>query len=107
MQDLKEKKCQACEGGTEPLDQTQAQSFLPQVPGWELNGDAIKRTFKFKNFKQSMEFVNNVAEVAESEGHHPDIAISYNKVTLTLTTHAIGGLSVNDFIVAAKVNELT
>lgn len=102
---LAQKKCVPCEGGTAAMEEGQACSLLGNVPGWELKDRALVRTFKFKNFVGSMAFVNEVAKVAEAEGHHPDIHISWNKVTLTLTTHAIGGLSENDFIVAAKINE--
>jgi 4a-hydroxytetrahydrobiopterin dehydratase len=78
------------------------------VPGWVLDaeGKKISRDFVFKDFKEAMVFVNKVADIAEKEGHHPDIAIWWNKVKLELSTHAIGGLSTNDFIVAAKVNAL-
>ncbi|MBN1342528.1 MAG: 4a-hydroxytetrahydrobiopterin dehydratase [Phycisphaerae bacterium] len=104
--DLTEKKCVPCEGGVAAMAQGQACSMLPQVPGWELAGNVLTRTFKFKNFLGSMAFVNRVAELAEAEAHHPDIHVSWNKVTLSLTTHAIGGLSENDFILAAKINDL-
>lgn len=89
------------------MDDGQACSLLGQVPGWELRGKSLARTFKFKDFVGSMAFVDRVAEIAETEGHHPDIHISWNKVALTLTTHAIGGLSENDFVLAAKINGLT
>lgn len=80
--------------------------FLPQVPNWLLIGDEIKREYKFKHFSESMDFIKKVADIAEKEGHHPDIFISYNKVILTLTTHAAKGLTKNDFIMAAKINQL-
>lgn len=84
--------------------------FLSQVSGWNLKDDPspqIERNFKFKNFKEAVAFVNKVSEVAESEGHHPNILLhNWNKVRLTFYTHAIGGLSENDFIMAAKVNEI-
>ena len=74
---------------------------------WEVaEGKKIFRRFSFKNFKEAMAFVNKVADIAESEGHHPDIFVSYNKVKITLFTHAIGGLSENDFILAAKIEKL-
>jgi 4a-hydroxytetrahydrobiopterin dehydratase len=78
------------------------------VPGWELQPDEQKlvRSFKFKDFKEAMAFVNRVADLAEAEGHHPDILISWNRVRLELTTHAIKGLSENDFIMAARIGEL-
>jgi 4a-hydroxytetrahydrobiopterin dehydratase len=103
---LAEKKCLPCEKGTPAMGSDQACGLLPQVPGWDLKDNALVRTFKFKNFVGSIAFVNRVADVAEAEGHHPDIHISWNKVTLALTTHAIGGLSENDFILAAKVNDM-
>ena len=104
---LSDKKCIACEGGVPPFTKAQIAQYLPEVPGWELIGDKkIAKNYKFKDFAEAMGFVNKIAEIAESEGHHPDISISWNKVKLELTTHAIGGLSENDFIVAAKINNL-
>jgi len=106
MEDLTQKKCEPCEGGVPPMSDEQAEEFLQKVPGWGKEGKKIQREFKFKDFVEAMKFVNKVAELAESEDHHPDIHIYWNKVQLVLWTHAIGGLSENDFIVAAKVNEL-
>src|SRR4051812_26028995 len=115
MSGLTQKYCQACEAGTPPMTMQEAKALMDQVPGWELmpsRGDAssdenkLSRRFKFKDFKEAMSFVNRVAELAEQEGHHPDIHISWNRVRLDLTTHAIKGLSENDFIMAAKVNEI-
>lgn len=105
--DLAQKKCAPCEGGMEPLAKEAASELSKKVVGWELH-DAIqiKKKFKFKDFKEAMSFVNRVAEIADGEGHHPDIHIYYNRVELLLTTHAIGGLSENDFIMAAKINSL-
>jgi 4a-hydroxytetrahydrobiopterin dehydratase len=107
--DLVNKKCVACEGGTRPLDPATASQYMEELPGWQLSVDArkISRTFEFENFVKAMVFVNSVADLAESEGHHPDITIRYNKVILDLWTHAIKGLSENDFILAAKVNIIT
>ena len=103
---LAQKKCVPCEGGVQPLSESHVQELLPQVPEWVLEESKLKREFKFKNFVQAMEFVNKVAEIAEGEGHHPDISIHYNRVSLELYTHAINGLHENDFILAAKVNEI-
>ncbi len=106
---LTDQKCVPCEGGVPAMTKEEAQEHMPQVPGWKmLDGEPlrIQRTFSFKDFKEAMEFVSKVADLAESEGHHPEITIEWNKVTLTLYTHAINGLFLNDFIVAAKVNEL-
>ena len=105
---LLSKKCVPCEGGTEPLTNNQATEYLKEAPGWIISTDnsRIEREFKFKDFKESMAFVNKVADLAESEGHHPDIHVFYNRVRLELSTHAIGGLSENDFILAAKINQV-
>ncbi|HYP39058.1 MAG TPA: 4a-hydroxytetrahydrobiopterin dehydratase [Chloroflexia bacterium] len=106
MTDLAQKFCVACEAGTPPLPIEQAREMLEQVPGWELveAENKLTRRFRFKDFKEAMAFVNKVADLAESEGHHPDIHISWNRVRLDLTTHAIKGLSENDFIMAAKIS---
>jgi 4a-hydroxytetrahydrobiopterin dehydratase len=106
--DLLKKKCVPCEGGAVPLSKDEALKYMGQVPGWKLDEGAkqISKQFKFKDFIGAINFVNNVAEIAESEGHHPDIKINYNKVLLELSTHAIGGLSENDFILAAKVDAM-
>lgn len=89
-----------------PFARERVEELLRETPSWEVNIEhtRIWRVFTFKNFKEAMVFVNRVAEVAESEGHHPDVAINWNKVTLSLSTHSIGGLSENDFILAAKIN---
>ncbi len=107
MTTLTQKFCVACEAGTPPMPAAQAQTLLAEVPGWTLADQTLSRTFRFKDFKEAMAFVNQVADLAEAEGHHPDIHISWNRVRLELTTHAIKGLSENDFILAAKVNALT
>lgn len=109
MIDFSQKKCVPCEGGTKPLTREKIEEYLPAFnPEWEVVEDkALKRKFKFKDFNEAMEFVNKVADLAELEGHHPDIKINYNRVTLELTTHSIGGLSQNDFIMAAKIQHLT
>lgn len=105
--DLASKKCVPCEGGVPPLTADEARGLLEQVNAWQLaDAKGLVKEFRFKNFKQAMAFVNKVAEVAEEEGHHPDIYIFYNRVRLSLSTHAIGGLSENDFIVAAKIDLL-
>jgi len=105
---LEDKTCIPCEVGGEPMASEQIKIYAKDVPKWQVSGDEkkISRKSTFKDFNESMDFVRKVAELAEREGHHPDITISYNKVTLTLTTHAVGGLKENDFIVAAKVDKL-
>lgn len=105
--DLTTKKCIPCEAGTPPLTPDHIAAIAPQVPDWKiLENKKLSREFKFKNFKEVMVFVNHVADIAESEGHHPDIYIFYNLVRLELSTHAIGGLSENDFILAAKTQSI-
>lgn len=96
-----------CEGGTPPLTEEESEKLLAQVSDrWQIGENKISADFKFKNFKESMAFINKVAEIAEKEGHHPDIYIYYSKVKLELTTHAVGGLSINDFVMASKIDEL-
>lgn len=104
---LSEKSCVPCRGGVPPLSQKEAQSFLAQTPGWSLanEGQRLERRFEFKNFKAALEFVNRVGEVAEQEGHHPDICFGWGYANVVFYTHKIGGLHENDFVMAAKVNE--
>ena len=105
---LTDKKCVPCEGGVQPFTAAQINDYLTQLKTeWEVVAfHKIKKQFKFKDFKEAMVFVNKVAEIAENEGHHPDITINYNRVTIELSTHSIGGLSENDFILAAKIEEV-
>ncbi len=106
--DLTHQKCVPCEGGTKPLAKEEARPYLEEVKTWELkDGDKrIERKFKFKDFKEALDFVNKIGQIAEEEGHHPDIEFGWGRVDIELTTHAIKGLSVNDFILAAKINKL-
>lgn len=106
---LLSKKCAPCEGGIPPLNQAQAESLLHALPDWRLgmDGKSIKREWRMRNFAAGIDFFNRVAEIAEQEGHHPDLhLVGYRNVTVELWTHAIGGLSENDFIVAAKIDRL-
>ena len=107
--ELLKKKCIPCEAGTDPLTDVEARNYMLDVPGWTLEFETGKegkiwKKYKFQDFLGAINFVNKVAEIAEEEGHHPDIKISYNKVKLTNFTHAIRGLSENDFILAAKID---
>ena len=106
--DLTSKKCVPCEGGVPPIQGEELREYLGEVPGWQAeDGEKkIKKEFKFKDFKEAINFTNRVARLAEAEGHHPDIFIFYNRVVIQLWTHAIQGLSENDFILAAKVEEI-
>lgn len=104
--ELHQDTCIPCEGGIPPLSRGKAEAYLTQVPQWAISTDglSISRHFTFTDFKQAMKFINAVATVAEQQGHHPDIFCSWNTVILTLSTHAISGLSYNDFVLAAKVD---
>lgn len=109
MSDLASKKCVPCEGGTPPMTRGDAQKLLGEVSGWELVDEGvlkIRRKFKFKDFKSALLFVNKIGDIAEGEGHHPDIELGWGKADITLYTHAVSGLSENDFIVAAKINNI-
>ena len=108
-QELASKKCLPCEGGVDPCPLDQAKRQLEELPGWRLthDGQRIRKDWKVKNFMAGMAFFNGCAEVAESDGHHPDLHIEgYRNVSVELWTHAIGGLSENDFILAAKIDQL-
>ncbi|MEX2755128.1 MAG: 4a-hydroxytetrahydrobiopterin dehydratase [Candidatus Sigynarchaeota archaeon] len=107
--ELSEKHCVPCEGLIPPMSDADEAKYIAQVKGWQLVREGthkIRKEFKFKDFKGSMDFVNRVAAVAESEGHHPDIYIYYNRVVLELYTHAMKGLFDNDFILAAKIDNV-
>ena len=108
MSELSEKRCKPCEGGVKPLDREEATALLSQLSDWELSEDAksIQRSFRFKNYYQTMAFVNAAAWIAHQEDHHPDMEVSYNRCLVHYSTHAIDGLSENDFICAAKVDAL-
>ncbi len=106
--DLSDRHCKPCEGGVEPMSREQAEALVAQVPGWELSDDGkqISRRFEFKGFYKTVAFINAMAWVANTENHHPDFSAGYNYCEVNFTTHAIDGLSENDFICAAKVGEL-
>ena len=108
MSDLTSKHCVPCEGGVDPLDATAANALLEQVGDWQMNADTneISRTFRFKNYYQTMAFVNALAWVAHQEDHHPDLEVGYSQCKVRYSTHAIGGLSENDFICAARIDAL-
>lgn len=110
MTQLTKKKCVPCEGGMPAMSKEEYSPLLQQVKDWKLTttdgSDAIEKRFVFKDFIHAMEFVNKAAKLAESEGHHPNFDIRWNKVTLMLWTHAAGGLSENDFILAAKIDRI-
>lgn len=108
MSDLTDKTCKSCEGGVAPLSADAAKKMLGKLAGWQINADntVITKTFEFKGFYKTIGFVNAVAWIANREVHHPDLEVSYNKCVVKYTTHAINGLSENDFICAAKIDAL-
>ena len=109
MTGLKDQRCKPCEGGIAPHTVSESKEMMKQLnAAWTLSADgkALHREFKFKNFYRTMSFVNAVAHIANSEDHHPDLSLGYNYCNITFTTHAINGLSANDFICAAKVDSL-
>ncbi|MDZ4820350.1 MAG: 4a-hydroxytetrahydrobiopterin dehydratase [Planctomycetota bacterium] len=109
LDQLIQKKCQACEGGVEKFTPQQAAAQLSNLPGWSIvhGGERIRKEWTVKNFMAGLQFFNDVAHLAEEEGHHPDLHLEgYRNVAIELWTHAIGGLSENDFILAAKIDQL-
>ena len=105
MNDLSKKHCVPCEGNVPPLSPADSDALRAELASpWRIHQNKLTAEFTFSDFKEAMKFVNAVAEIAEQENHHPDIAIFYNKVTLTIYTHAINRLSENDFILAAKID---
>lgn len=103
--ELTKKKCVPCEGGVSPLTAQEAQNYLRNVNGWKLQNNYIEKEYVFETYLDGLNFVYTVGKLAEDEGHHPDIFLGYKRVRITLTTHAIRGLSENDFILAAKIDE--
>lgn len=107
QENLRHKRCVPCEGGVDPLTKEEVEKYLLMVKGWAVEDGKLVRECTFKDFPEALEFVNKVGALAESEGHHPNINLhSWNKVKLTLYTHAINGLHLNDFVLASKINTL-
>ena len=103
---LAQQSCKPCETGGKPLDDARIAALLPQIPGWERTGGEIAKTFRFKNYHESIAFVNATAWISHREDHHPDLEVGYNKVRVRYSTHSVGGLSENDFICAAKIEAM-
>ena len=111
MSDLLDKKCVPCEGGVTPFDISEIHKYQKKVDGWsviknEKNVFFLEKKFNFKNFLDSQKFVNSIGKISEDEGHHPDIIFGWGYAKINITTHAIEGLSENDFILAAKIDKL-
>ena len=112
MNDLLDKKCLPCEGGVIPFDISEIHKYQKKVDGWKIiknekNIFFLEKKFKFKNFIESENFINQVGQISEAEGHHPDIKFGWGYVEISITTHAIEGLSENDFILAANIDKKT
>ena len=112
MSDLLNKKCVPCEGGVLPFDISQIHKYQKKVDGWDVVKNTkeiyfLEKNFKFTNFIESQKFVNEVGKIAEIEGHHPDILYGWGYAKISITTHAIEGLSENDFILAAKIDKIS
>ena len=112
MSDLTKKKCIPCEGGVIPFDISEIHKYQKKVDGWDVlknekNTFFLYKKFNFKNFLDSQDFINKVGRISEDEGHHPDISFGWGYAEIKITTHAIEGLSENDFILAAKIDHLT
>ena len=112
MSNLKDKKCLPCEGGVIPFDISEIHKYQKKVDGWDIvknNKDFyfLEKNFKFENFKKSQNFINEVGKISEIEGHHPDILYGWGYTKISITTHAIEGLSENDFILAAKIDKIS
>ena len=111
MSDLINKKCVPCEGGVLPFDISKIHEYQKKVDGWEvIKNDKkiyfLQKIFKFKNFTDSQNFINKVAQISENEDHHPDLSFGWGYAEIKITTHAIEGLSENDFILAAKIDQI-
>jgi 4a-hydroxytetrahydrobiopterin dehydratase len=107
MPELASRKCVPCEGGIPALSRAQFTPLLQQLHGWEVVEDHhLSKTYRFSNYRSAVAFVNRIADVAESEGHHPDLLLSWGKVAVEIQTHAVDGLTENDFVLAAKIDEL-
>jgi 4a-hydroxytetrahydrobiopterin dehydratase len=104
--DWTKKRCVPCEGGAPRLERVQVDEWLRTVDGWSHGDDRLLKRFRFRDFQAAMRFVNSMAALAEEEGHHPDFAVQYATVDVKLWTHAAGGLTENDFILAAKIDAL-
>ena len=112
MSDLYKKKCVPCEGNIPPFDTSEIHKYLKKVDGWNVESNDDKsfyliKHFQFKNFKDSQKFINKVGNIAEEENHHPDISFGWGYAKISITTHAIEGLSENDFILAAKIDQIS
>jgi len=107
MPELAERQCVPCRGGVPPLTAEQIQPLIAELRDWQvINGHHLQKTYSFKNFRETLDFVNRVGELAEEQGHHPDICFGWGKADITIWTHKIEGLTESDFVLAAKIDRL-
>jgi 4a-hydroxytetrahydrobiopterin dehydratase len=107
MAELSERQCVPCRGGVPPLKGEEIENLLRQLEGWQVaNEHHLQRTYRFRDFRESLQFVNRIGELAEEQGHHPDICFGWGKADVTIWTHKIDGLTESDFVLAAKIDKL-
>jgi 4a-hydroxytetrahydrobiopterin dehydratase len=107
MPDLASRECVPCKGGVPPMSAAEIETLIKQLEGWEVVEDHhLRKTYEFKNFRGALDFVNRVGELAEEQGHHPDICFGWGRAEITIWTHKINGLTESDFVLAAKIDNL-
>jgi 4a-hydroxytetrahydrobiopterin dehydratase len=107
MSELADLECVPCRGGVPPMEAAEIQKLLGQLSGWEaVGGHHLRKQYKFKNFREALDFINRVGELAEKQGHHPDICFGWGQAEITIWTHKIDGLTESDFVLAAKIDKL-
>lgn len=107
MTDLIKKHCSSCNGEIPKFTDSQIKQYLQEISGWEFQNNFITKEFKFKNFANTLKFVNQIGEIAENENHHPNIEFTWGYLKISIQTHKIGGVCENDFILAAKIDEIS
>jgi 4a-hydroxytetrahydrobiopterin dehydratase len=107
MSDLASQQCVPCRGGVPPMEKAEIEKLLEELDGWEaINGHHLSKGYRYKNFREALDFVNEVGNLAEEQGHHPDICFGWGKVDISVWTHKIDGLTTTDFVLAAKIDKL-
>ena len=107
MSDLASQQCVPCRGGVPPMEKEEIEKLSQELDGWEaINGHHLSKSYRYKNFREALDFVNEVGNLAEEQGHHPDICFGWGKVDITIWTHKIDGLTTSDFVLAAKIDKL-
>src|SRR5687767_3863271 len=107
MSDLASQQCVPCRGGVPPMEKDDIEKLLKELDGWEaINGHHLSKSYRYKNFREALDFVNEVGNLAEEQGHHPDICFGWGNVDITIWTHKIDGLTTSDFVLAAKIDKL-